>query len=184
MLRKAFTCALLAASSAICLLAQAEITGAGQTIINGHPLTEEQKIAFQRISGTPPLSGNFWYDARSGMWGYWGHEVSGVLPPGLDLGPLPSDASNGSTLVYINGRQLNVAELILFERLLGGPIQPCRAWLDGRTGNFGLEGSSVPVGRLAAPTNSGSNRGGIWDKGISNPVMTCTEAGNCYYPDR
>jgi hypothetical protein len=111
------------------------------------------------------------------------HEVTGVLPVALDLGSLSSGASNGNTGTFINGRQLNSIELMLFERLLGNPIQSCRAWLDGRTGNYGLEGRSVPLGRLVAATTNGNGSRGSWSPGdgISNPAMTCTKSDNCFY---
>jgi hypothetical protein len=178
-----------AVCSAINLLAQAPATIAVQTTINGRPLSERQRIEFQLIYGTPPSAGNFWYDARSGMWGYWGREVAGVLNPGHNYGPLSPDASNGKTGVFINGRQLNAVEVMFFQHLVSGPIQRVRAWLDGMTGNFGIEGSPMPLGNLASMVNANQPRQPLYSAndlvgGFSNSAGTCTKAGNCYYSGR
>jgi hypothetical protein len=36
-----------------------------QTIVNGTPLTDSQKVEFIRIYGGPPLAGDFWYDTKT-----------------------------------------------------------------------------------------------------------------------
>ena len=131
-----------------------------QTIVNGKPLTEQQKAEFVRMYGSPPLGGNFWYDARSGLWGVVGKEAFGVLRPGHDYGGLSPTASAGTTGVFINGRQINIAEAIYLRALLGS-VLPGRWWLDGATGYFGLEGSTIPVGNLLAAARAAqAARGG------------------------
>jgi hypothetical protein len=67
--------------------------GQYQTIVNGKPLTAEQKAEFRRIYGVPPLAGDFWYDTRSGLWGVGGREAFGILRPGHAYGPLAATAS-------------------------------------------------------------------------------------------
>jgi len=185
---------LVTASFAPSVLAQTPTGAEGQTIINGRILTEAQKLAFQMAYGSRPLSGSFWYDARSGMFGYWGHEVAGLIVPGLELGPLSPDASKGNTAVFINGRQLNVTQLMFFQQLAGGTIQPGRAWIDGRTWNYGLEGSPIPLGNMAQvvaavlgkPTTPRKPLYTINELlgGSSNSAGTCTAAGNCAYSNR
>jgi hypothetical protein len=83
---------------ALALVVDASMVGAQgggkyQTIINGKPLTAEQKAEFRRIYGVPPLAGDFWYDTRSGLWGVRGHEAFGILRPGHAYGPLATTAS-------------------------------------------------------------------------------------------
>lgn len=130
-----------------------------ETIVNGTPLTEQQKAEFRSIYGTPPLAGDFWYDARSGLWGVKGREAFGLLRPGHNFGVLAPTASAGTTGVFINGRQINVAEALYLRNLLGAVV-PGRWWLDGHTGYFGLEGSPFPTGNLFAAVRAGQARSG------------------------
>ena len=132
-----------------------------QTIINGKPLTAEQRTAFVRLYGTQPLGGNFWYDPASGLWGVVGREAFGVLRPGLPYGPVAPTASAGTTGVFINGRQINMAEALYIKSLLGSVV-PGRWWLDGSTGNFGLEGNPMPAGNLFAIAKAAQSRGGTY----------------------
>ena len=131
-----------------------------QTIINGKAMTAEQRAEFTRTYGTRPLGGNFWYDPASGLWGVVGREAFGVLQPGLPFGAVAPTASAGNTGVFINGRQINMTEALYIRSLLGSVI-PGRWWLDGRTGNFGLEGNQVPAGNLFAVARAAAqSRGG------------------------
>ncbi|MEP7325656.1 MAG: hypothetical protein ABI836_06900 [Gemmatimonadota bacterium] len=132
-----------------------------QTVINGKALTAEQRAEFLRIYGTRPLGGNFWYDPASGLWGVMGREAFGVLRPGHNYGPLAPSASAGNTGVFINGRQINMAEALYIKSLLGS-VLPGRWWLDGPTGNFGLEGNPMPAGNLFAIAKAAQSRGGTY----------------------
>ena len=137
--------------------AQADRT---QTIINGKAMTAEQRAEFIRTYGTRPLGGNFWYDPASGLWGVVGREAFGVLQPGLPFGVVSPTASAGTTGVFINGRQINLTEALYIKSLLGS-VLPGRWWLDGRTGNFGMEGNQMAVGNLFAIARSAAqSRGG------------------------
>ena len=138
--------------------AQADRT---QTVINGKPLTAEQRPEFVRLYGTQPLGGNLWYDPASGLWGVVGREAFGVLRPGLPYGPVSPTASAGTTGVFINGRQINMAEALYIKSLLGS-VLPGRWWLDGSTGNFGLEGNPMPAGNLFAIARAAQSRGGTY----------------------
>lgn len=150
-----------------------------QTIINGKALTAEQKTEFVRTYGTQPLGGNFWYDARSGLWGVQGREAFGALRPGHDYGPLASTASAGGTGVFINSRQINMAEALYLQSLLGSVV-PGRWWLDGATGNFGLEGNAMPVGnafaaaRAQARNGRGNYSDGMGTGSVSSACITGT----------
>jgi len=130
-----------------------------ETIINGIPITETQKAEFIRLYGVPPLAGDFWYDTRSGLWGVKGREAFGLLRPGHNYGTLAATASAGTTGVFINGRQINVAEALYLRNLLGTVI-PGRWWLDGATGYFGLEGNPIPAGNLFVAVRAVQSRGG------------------------
>jgi hypothetical protein len=153
-------------------IAQAEKPTA--TIINGKPLTAEQKAEFLQIYGTQPLAGDFWYDTRSGLWGVKGREAFGILRPGHSYGELAPTASAGNTGVFINGRQINMAEAIYIRNLLGS-VLPGRWWLDGASGYFGLEGSTIPMGNLyiaaraAQARSAGAN---YYNDGMGTSVAT------------
>ncbi len=88
--------------------------------------------------------GSYWYDKRSGLWGYKGGGTQGVIPAGWNLGgKLKTNASRGRTGVYINGRQLRRSE-VNYLRNLVGRINRGRYWLDSR-GNAGYVGQRAIV---------------------------------------
>jgi len=110
-------------------------------------------------------NGAYWYDPACGAWGFAGGPTVGFIPAGLDLGgPLQADASGGTTLVFINGRQLPVRDVLALRQLVG-PVLPGRYWLDAQ-GNVGVEGGpafmnlAALVQRRARP-NSAFYRSGI-----------------------
>ena len=131
--------------------------GRTETVINGTTMTDVQKAEFVRTYGVPPLAGDFWYDTRSGLWGVKGREAFGLLRPGHNYGTLAATASAGNTGVFINGRQINVAEALYLRNLLGRVI-PGRWWLDGTTGYFGLEGNPLPAGNLFVAVRAAQSR--------------------------
>jgi hypothetical protein len=116
-------------------------------IINGNELTGRQATAMAAVCGPIPPAGIYWYDMRSGAWGFEGKETAGFIMPGHNFGPLSPNASRGNTGVYINGRQLNAAEVTGLQRLLG-TVYRGRWWLDGRTGCWGVEGEAQPRGNI------------------------------------
>jgi hypothetical protein len=93
------------------------------------------------------LAGRYWYDRVSGAWGFEGGPTAGFILPELDLGgPLRADASRGATDVFVNGRQLPMADVRALQPIVG-PVQPGRYWLDAY-GNVGYEGGP-PILNLA-----------------------------------
>ena len=121
--------------------AQAEV------IINERPVTQEQINLLRTQYGAAPPAGRYWYDSRSGLYGMWGREAGGYIRPGHDFGPLPANASNGNTGVFINGRQLNMTEAMYLQQIFGAVYQG-RWWLDGQTGNVGQEGNQMPIANI------------------------------------
>jgi hypothetical protein len=161
---------------ATCAPRVAAQTDKTQTVINGVTLTAQQKSEFVRMYRTPPLAGNFWYDTRSGLWGVDGREAFGVLRPGHSYGQLSPTASRGTTGVFINGRQINMAEALYIRNLLGS-VLPGRWWLDGASGYFGLEGSTIPAGNLylaarAAQARSGGGGANYYNDGMGTSIAT------------
>src|SRR5688572_25190130 len=129
--------------------------------INNVEVSADQLAELQRIYGRQPPPGRYWYDERSGLYGMWGHETAGYIYPGHSFGNLPANASNGSTGVFINGREINLTEAQFFQRIFGAVYQG-RWWLDSN-GNVGGEGNPMPLANLVAALQQaqrGSGGGG------------------------
>jgi hypothetical protein len=101
--------------------------------------------------GTPPIPGDWWYDAKTGWYGLMGGPLMGNMNPGHDFGAMPADASQGDTDVFINGRRLPTQELQIYSAL-HGQIAAGRYWMDA-SGNWGKEGDTEPsqAGAPATP---------------------------------
>ena len=116
-------------------------------VINGNQLSTTQLQELAANYGVAPPPGRYWYDSQSGLWGFEGREASGFIRPGHDLGELSPQASHGNTGIFINGRQINMAEAFFCQRIFGAAI-PGRYWLNGANCNIGMEGSPLPLGNL------------------------------------
>ena len=147
--------------------------------INGQRLTSEQVSALAQY-GIQAQSGRYWYDATSGAWGAWGGPTAGFVAAGIPSAPLPANASNGSTGVHINGRNITHSELAYLQNLAGSAIAPGQYWLDSN-GNAGAAGGPALINFMqAAQSRQGSSwvgkgatgytgadgSGGVW---IANP---------------
>jgi hypothetical protein len=103
--------------------------------------------ALESELGWTVADGAYWYDPVLGAVGVEGGPTAGFLPAGLVIGgPLPEDASAGTTDVFVNGRELPYDDLAFLEQFFGGPIAPDRYFLDA-DGYYGYEGD-VPLGNV------------------------------------
>ncbi len=109
--------------------------------------------------------GEYWYDARTGLWGMAGGPAVGLLMPGEAVGgALQANASGGGTQVFINGRELHVEDVRNLDKLFaafGTRTLPGRYWSDAN-GNFGREGEALPLGNfrdMVARAGGNANRG-------------------------
>jgi len=148
-----------------------------QVVINGRALTPSQLQDFEKLYRVQPRPGNYWYDARSGLHGVVGLVAAGFMYPGHDLGPLAAHVSAGTSEVYLNGRNLTVAEVQILNYLAQAQVPPGRYWLDGR-GNTGYEGNDIPVGNLFAAARAAQQRGGGTGGGGDNFWSSRFSAGN------
>lgn len=93
--------------------AMAQQTG---IIVNGQPLTMQQAVAY----GIQLAPGRYWYDPISGFWGIEGQGYADQAPPFMQIGgPLRPNASNGSTGVFVNGREIVHGELAQLQAACG-----------------------------------------------------------------
>jgi len=149
--------------------------------INGRQLTPQQIQEIRATYGFVAPPGRYWYDARSGLFGLMGWEAAGFMRPGHDFGPIPANASRGNTGVFINSREINLAEATYCQKLFGAVYQG-RYWFDGRTGNLGVEGNPMPVVNVfvALQQAQRSNQGGYnWHSNITG--ASGGSAGGCSY---
>ena len=136
-------------------------SGARSVVINGVRLLDDQIDILENAYRVRIQDGNYWYDPMTGGWGFRGGPTVGVMQAGLSLGgPLPADASNGNTGVFINGRQLPLQDLMLLQQVVSVPIWPGRYWLDA-TGNCGLEGGPMLGNIWASAQQANRPREGI-----------------------
>ncbi len=156
---------------------------------NGRDLRADELAVLEQLEalyGTRLPDGAWWYDPLCGAIGQWGGPALGIIPAGLSLGgPVPAEASGGTTGVFFNGRQLHAADLAGLTALIG-PVQPGRYFLDAQ-GNAGPEGGPILVNlyllmQAAASASSGGTIGTDHTRSTIVPGiggMVCTGAGDC-----
>jgi hypothetical protein len=122
----------------------AQTTGDGTSIVvNGVALSEQTIRQLQQVYPVQVAPGRYWYDAVSGAWGREGEPIAGQMIPGLSLGgALASDASRGTSLVFINGRQITAGEKSYIEVLCQRPAVSGRYWIMAN-GVGGFEGEAA-----------------------------------------
>jgi hypothetical protein len=89
-----------------------------------------------------------------------GQPSLGFMYAGHDFGTLAKNASNGSTGVMINSRELPQMEYMLLCQTVGSMVFPGSYWLDAQ-GNAGMQGNPFPLVNLfMAAQQATHHRGG------------------------
>jgi hypothetical protein len=136
---------------------------APSVIVNGQPLRAEEVRQLLQ-AGIQVSPGSYWYDPMCGAWGYLGGPTVGFIQAGLPINnPLATNASNGTTLVYVNGRRLPLADLLALQSITG-PVLPGRYFMDAQ-GNAGFEGGPPLINLRQASAARGG--GGSWHSSVT-----------------
>lgn len=153
------------------------VVAAEKVVVNGLTLSENDIQIIETIHNVRVETGRYWYDKLSGLWGKEGEPTAGQISAGLDLGgPLRSDASKGTTGVYINGRQLPLVEVRYLKQLL--PVYRGRYWMNAQ-GVGGVEGGPPIFDLSAVAAQRGSGGYGGWNR--NTPFGNLGGDGNCTY---
>lgn len=175
---------LLATMILVIGLAQVSVVIGQDVVVNGRPVSRQEIKRLQQSLGIkgnvtiPP--GRYWYDPVSGIWGIEGGPTEGQIYPGLKLGgPLRSNASNGNTGVFINGRQIHYLEYAWLKKIFGVVYQG-RYWMNAR-GVGGYEGGPALFDLSTAMASSRSQDGMYGGYTRRTPFGGIGGDSNCFY---
>jgi hypothetical protein len=144
--------------------------------VNGAKLQLETVRSLETYYGVQMISGRYWYDKTSGLWGFEGGPAMGQMMPAMNLGgSLKPNASGGNTGVFVNGRELHPLEVRHLLQVFGQVI-PGRYWLNAQ-GVGGFEGGP-PMFNLNPRTYGGASGQGYLRRG---PGGSTGSDGNCFY---
>jgi hypothetical protein len=137
-------------------------TAEGRSVtVNRSRLDDETIRRLEQRFHTRIPDGDYWYDRLSGAWGMAGGPTMGLTLAGLDIGgPLPANASNGTTGVFINGRELHVMDVLGLQRITG-MVLPGRYWVDAQ-GNGGYEGGPALFNLRMLAEQAARGGGSLW----------------------
>lgn len=159
--------------------APAQSRSSRTVIINNQRLDADTIQALERMYRVRVQEGAYWYDTRCGAWGFAGGPTVGFLMPGLNLGgPLAPDASNGTTNVFVNGRELHLQDVLALQQIVG-VVHPGRYWLDAY-GNVGFEGGPVLANLVALAQRSGVGRGNTFYRSNNTDIGAGSSGGTSY----
>ena len=136
--------------------------------INGQPVAPEALASLGQVP-----AGSYWYDTATGAWGMVGGPTQGFLQPGLSVGaPLAVDASNGTTGVLLNGRNLPTQDLQYINQILGQPLSPGSYTLDAQGNLKTASGTVIANLRQQAPAEN-----------TPTPTATTSSTGTQSFPN-
>jgi hypothetical protein len=143
--------------AAVLVAAFVTLAFGADVFVNAQRVEEATLRQLERAYRVPIQPGRYWYDRVSGVWGIEGGPGAGQIMPGLALGgPLAANASNGSTRVFVNGRELHRLDVAALQRCT--PVIPGRYWVmaDGVGGPEGGP-ATFNLAALCAPRGGGGS---------------------------
>lgn len=147
-------------------------------VVNGVALNAQTLHELQHFAQVVIPPGRYWYDPISGAYGVEGGPVLGQTLPMMNLGgPLRPDASNGTSGVFVNGRQLTLGETSYLETICQTPVFPGRYWVNA-AGLGGYEGGPAAFNLALCGSGGGGGGGrGSSTKTWCDPNGACTSTG-------
>ncbi len=162
-----------------CLLgacSEAEARRSPAVVVNGQTLSAARLRRLARKANVRPAPGRYWYDRKSGLWGYEGYGASGIMRAGLRIGgKLRRDASNGNTGVIVNGRELNRTDVLALQTLT--PVYRGRYWMDAR-GNVGPVGGRATLNLYRLAASRGYGNAGAASRGATGGGYGTSSSAN------
>jgi hypothetical protein len=158
-----------------------QATPSSRTVtINSKKISDQDLSAFEQTYRLRIKDGDYWYDKRTGAWGYTGGPCVGFIMANLDVGAsLRENASNGDTGVVVNGRELHRLDVWRLKQVT--PVWPGRYWMDAQ-GSFGYEGGPM-LGNIwlaaaraawgSTATSGGGGGGSVKREGILSTYDKC-----------
>jgi hypothetical protein len=120
------------------LMASIQINAQNKVFINNKQIPHKTLNYLANYYQIKIQDGHYWYDNLSGAWGISAGPTMGFVLPFMKLGGhLKSNASNGNTNVFVNGRELHYQDVIALQKIIN--VIPGRYWLDAK-GNGGYIG--------------------------------------------
>ena len=139
---------------------------ARHVIINGQRLTDAELAQAEQTHRIRIPDAEYWYDPVLGAWGAQGGPTMGFIAPGLSLGgPLRQNASNGTTQVVVNGRELPDADVLALQQITG-PIVPGRYFITAK-GLAGYEGGPAQWNLATMAQAAGGGGSNSWQSRIT-----------------
>lgn len=137
----------------------------GPVKVNGKELSAQEVDQAAAYFGQRPAPGDWWYDAKAGLFGAVGHGTQGVLRAGFQAPPLQRAASYGISGVLVNGRELTKRErdylITIFKGDLSNPDKYAGAYDLDAQGNLS-QGGRVLGNVAAAAKSAQQGSGGTW----------------------
>ncbi len=148
-------------------------------VVNRARLDAATVRALEQGYGVQVLDGSYWYDTYCGAWGFEGGPTVGFILSGLNLGgSLRADASDGTTGVFVNGRELHMQDVRALRQIVGA-VNPGRYWLDPY-GNVGYEGGPAFLNLAVMARQAGVGGGNAFYRSGNTDYGAGSSGGTSY----